>query len=277
MKTTLVGKPTSKAALLSSTIFWTIPAAPPVLHQNEVHVWRGNLEQSNDYVRSLQQILSPDELARARRFHREQDRSYFIVARGILRLILASYLAIEPDRLHFCYNSYGKPALVTPSDRESLNFNLSHPRHLALYAVTWNRPVGIDLEHIRSDITCDRIAEQFFSPQEQATLKTITPPELKYRAFFNCWTRKEAYIKARGEGLSLPLDRFDVSLAPGEPARLLDHQDDPVECGRWSLIDLTVEPGFAATLAIAGQGWQLVYLEWSSEVENRRLYETHQY
>ncbi len=115
-----------------------------------------------------------------------------------------------------------------------------------------------------------------FSPQEQAALRAISDPDLKRWAFFDCWTRKEAYIKARGEGLSLPLDRFDVSLAPGKPARLLDHRDNPAECGRWSLIDSTVEPGFAATLAVAGQGWQLAYLEWLSEVEIRRLHENHQ-
>ncbi|MEW5959596.1 MAG: 4'-phosphopantetheinyl transferase superfamily protein [Chloroflexota bacterium] len=256
----------------SPTMLWTAPAAPPVLRRHEVHVWRVNLDQSNEYVRSLQQMLAPDELDRANRFHQEQDRRRFIMARGVLRLILSTALAVEPDRLRFCYNPYGKPALIAEPGHEPLDFNLAHSRHLALYAVAWNRPVGVDLEYIHQDFTCEQIAEQFFSPREQAALKAITQPAAKCRAFFNGWTRKEAYLKARGAGLSLPLDRFSVSLAPGEPPRLLDHRDDPAECSRWSLVELTVDPGFAATLAVGGHGWQLACWELTYEMEIRRLY-----
>jgi 4'-phosphopantetheinyl transferase len=121
--------------------------------------------------------------------------------------------------------------------------------------------VGIDLEYIRSDLQVEQLAERFFSRREIATLRTL-PPEVQRQAFFLCWTRKEAYLKARGEGLSLPLDQFDVSLIPGEPAALLSTQRDPYEVSRWSLQELTPAPGYAAALAVEGHGWGLACWQW---------------
>jgi 4'-phosphopantetheinyl transferase len=121
--------------------------------------------------------------------------------------------------------------------------------------------VGIDLEYIRSDLAVEQIAERFFSRREIATLRAL-PIDLRTYAFFLCWTRKEAYIKARGEGLSLPLDQFDVSLIPGEPAALLNTQRDLYEVSRWSLQELTPAPGYAAALAVEGHGWHLACWQW---------------
>jgi 4'-phosphopantetheinyl transferase len=132
---------------------------------------------------------------------------------------------------------------------------------VALYAVTRGREIGIDLECIRFDLEVEKIAERFFSRREAATLRTL-PPEVQRQAFFLCWTRKEAYFKARGEGLSLPLDQFDVSLIPGEPAALLSTQRDPYEVSRWSLQELTPAPGYAAALAVEGHGWGLACWQW---------------
>jgi 4'-phosphopantetheinyl transferase len=207
-------------------------------------------------IHRLRHTLAADELERAERFHFEKDRQHFIAGRGLLRLILGHYLDTTPSQLRFHYSDYGKPALVLSPRQAPLNFNVSHSYGLALYAVTLGREVGLDVEKIRSDLEYEEIAERFFSPRESAVLLRL-PTEVKPRAFFNCWTRKEAYIKARGEGLSLPLDQFDVSLAPGEPARLLDVRGDPQEASRWSLQALKPVSGYVAALAVEGSDWHL--------------------
>jgi 4'-phosphopantetheinyl transferase len=143
-----------------------------------------------------------------------------------------------------------------------LSFNASHCDGLALYAVTWERQIGIDVEHIRTDFAYEPIAERFFSPSEKAALDALEAEEVKRKAFFACWTRKEAYLKARGEGLSLPLDQFDVSLAPGSPAKLLDVRGDPLEAAHWSLYELCPGLGYAAAFAVEGHGCRLACWEW---------------
>ena len=205
--------------------------------------------------------LAADEQARAERFYFERDREHFIVARGVLRAILGGYLNRAPEELSFCYSAYGKPSLAGEFEGDAIRFSVSHSGGVALYAVTRGREAGIDIERIRSDLAVAEIAERFFSPREVAMLRTL-PAEAQTQAFFCCWTRKEAYIKARGEGLSLPLDQFDVSLAPGEPAAVLGTQRDPSEASRWSLQELTPAPGFVAALAVAGHGWRLTCWQW---------------
>ena len=166
---------------------------------------------------NLKQVLSADEHARAERFYFQKDRERFMVARGLLRTVLGRYLNQEPSQLRFCYSPYGKPALATGSGRNTLRFNVSHSHGLALYAITCGRELGVDVELIRPELPDEEIAERFFSFQEVSGLRAL-PPNMRLEAFFNCWTLKEAYIKARGEGLSLPLDQFDVALVPGEAA-----------------------------------------------------------
>jgi len=195
-------------------------------------------------------------LDRARRFHFQRDSERFIVTRGLLRCILGRYLGIEPGRLRFVYNSYGKPALATASDEGALCFNLSHSGGLALYAVARGRQVGIDLERIRAVPEIEQIAQRFFSSREYAAFRSLAAG-LRQEAFYSCWTRKEAYIKARGQGLSLPLDQFDVSLVPGEPARLLDVRGDSQDGHHWLLRELEPGPGYVAALAVEGHGWKL--------------------
>jgi 4'-phosphopantetheinyl transferase len=142
-----------------------------------------------------------------------------------------------------------------------LSFNLTHSHQLALYAVTRRREIGVDLEYVRADFADEQIAERFFSPREVAALRTV-PENLLKEAFFHCWTRKEAYVKAKGEGLSIPLDQFDVSLAPGEPALLLSTRDDPQEADRWSLQALFPGSGYVAALAVEGRTWRLKCWQW---------------
>jgi len=232
-----------------------------VLGDDEVHVWRATLDKTPSQIQGFLHSLAADEHVRAERFYFERDREHFIAARGVLRAILGSYLHRTPENLSFCYNAHGKPALAGESDDDAIRFNVSHSHAVALFAVTRGREVGIDLEHIRFDVAVAEIAERFFSRREIATLRAL-PTETQRQAFFRCWTRKEAYIKARGGGLSLPLDQFDVSLAPGEPAAVLSTQGDPSEASRWSLHELTPAPGYVAALAVAGHAWHLTRWQW---------------
>ena len=227
----------------------------------DVHVWRASVDLAAEHVDYFQPLLAPDEQARAARFRFPKDRDRFIVAHGILRAMLARYLAVEPGALRFCYSRNGKPSLAEETGGGTLCFNLSHAHGLALYAVTHGREVGIDVEYIRTDLANEQIAERFFSPREVSTLRSL-PTADRLEAFFNCWTRKEAYIKARGDGLSLPLNRFDVSLAPGEPAALVSTPGDPPEAYRWSLKALSPGPGYVGALAVRGYSWRLKCWQW---------------
>ncbi|HSF34169.1 MAG TPA: 4'-phosphopantetheinyl transferase superfamily protein [Candidatus Tectomicrobia bacterium] len=240
---------------------WRPPPTALALSSAQVHVWRVGLEPDTACVEQLHRSLSADESQRAARFYFEPDRRRFIVARGALRDILGRYLGIPPSELGFCYSSYGKPALARTPGEGRLRFNVSHSHELALVAVTHAREVGVDLEYLRPDIACEEIAEHFFSARERASLRAL-PAEVKHQAFFNCWTRKEAYIKAHGEGLSLPLDQFDVSLAPGEPVALLATRHDHRDAQRWSLQALMPGPGYAAAVVVEGQGWHLTCWQW---------------
>jgi 4'-phosphopantetheinyl transferase len=241
---------------------WHVPPRALKLGNDEVHVWRAALDHTPLQIDSCLRTLAVDERARAARFHFPRDREHFIVARGALRAILGFYLNRAPECLSFRYSSHGKPALTLESGEDPIRFNMSHSHGVALYAITCDREVGIDVECVRSNLEVEQIAGRFFSRQEIATLHAL-PAALRRYAFFLCWTRKEAYIKARGEGLSLPLDQFDVSLVPGEPAALLRTRPDSDEALRWSLKDLTpVPPGYAAALAAEGDGWSLALWEW---------------
>jgi 4'-phosphopantetheinyl transferase len=241
----------------------TWPDAPesPTLAEGEVHVWRVCLRRDEAALRELLETLSPDERERGDRFHFRRDREHFIAARGALRAILGWYVGAAPGLLRFSYDGYGKPSLSGATGGDTLRFNLSHSNGLALYAVTRGREVGIDLEFVREDFAGFDIAERFFSAREVSALRAL-PPAARASAFFDCWTRKEAYIKARGEGLSHPLHAFTVSLTPGEPAALLHTDDDPQEAARWSLVELHPGEGYRAALAVEGATPPLRYWRW---------------
>jgi len=251
-----------KAAPITSPVPpWRPPPEILVLRCDEVHVWRATLDQTPSQIESFRHYLAADEPARAERFYFQRDREHFIVARGMLRAILGGYLNRAPESLSLCYSSHGKPALAGESGGDAIRFNLSHSHGIALYAVTRGREVGIDVERIRFNLAVAEIAERFFSRREVAMLRTL-PTEEQREAFFRCWTRKEACLKARGEGLSLPLDQIDVSLAPVEPDAEPGTQRDSSEASRWSLQELGPAPGYVAALAVEGQGWRLACWQW---------------
>jgi 4'-phosphopantetheinyl transferase len=243
------GKATNSVAIgLTGLLACRLKLAPA-----EIHLWQATL---NDRLAdSLKHFLSADEICRADRFHSARDRNHFIAARGLLRTLLAVYLETKADELNFSYADKGKPYLEEGA-RGGIHFNLAHSRGKALYAFSTGRQLGVDLEFIREDLEYEKIAERFFSPREIERLGSV-PAEIRKEAFFNCWTRKEAYIKARGEGLSMPLDEFDVSLAPGEPAALLRNHKEPEEVNRWRMRSIVLPSGYVAALVAEGNDWRL--------------------
>lgn len=239
---------------------WKAPPEDLTISTDEVHVWRVFLDQPNSLIEGLAKTLSEEEQNRAERFYFQKDRNHFLVARGVLRDILGRYLNQEPEQFIFNYNEYGKPVLANEVDGE-LAFNLSHSGGIALYGMTLGRDVGIDIERIRPEFVSDQIAERFFSPKEAKMLRSLAGDQQK-EAFFNCWTRKEAFIKATGQGVSFGLDNFSVSLMPQEPVALLSVKGDAIEADHWSLNKLDVQTGFKAALAVEGHDFLLKRWQW---------------
>jgi len=226
---------------------WASPPVAPILLPDEVQVWRIPLEFPPVVMNHFRLFLSEEEQQRAERFYFEKHRRRYIAAHGALRVILGRYLGIDPRAMAFTTNAFGKP-----SDREDrLRFNLSHSHEMALIAITLRHEIGVDIERIRDDIELESIAEQFFSAEEYNRLVSLPIPH-RVPAFFHCWTRKEAFIKAKGMGLSLPLDQFDVSIDPEETDVSLHFHTHPEEEGDWSLRVLDPDPAYAAALAVAG-------------------------
>ncbi len=229
----------------------------PALGEAEIHLWSVPLDPSPEEVASLQELLDPDEMKRALRFRFDRHRRRFIVGRGMLRRILGSYLGHDPRDLAFAYGEKGKPSLDARFSSSGICFNLSHSSELAFYGMTRGGELGVDVELRRPMPDAEQIAERFFSASEKEALRAI-PQERKSEAFFNCWTRKEAYIKATGDGLSMPLDRFDVTLTPGEEARMVSAEGSREKAASWSLFHLEPAEGYVAAVAIPGHGWRLV-------------------
>ncbi len=238
-------------------------SAPDVLDlaDDEVHVWQVSLTRGPEEEAQFRGLLTADEVERAARFHFEKDRSAFIARRGILRLLVGRYMARQPFRESFELNAYGKPSLPSAANGIDLRFNVSFSHSVALMGVTRGRDVGVDIEWIRPDMDYCSIAESFFSLHERYALRSLSDSD-RAAGFFACWARKEAYIKARGTGLSMPLDQFDVTVSPDQPPLLLATRDDPLEATRWSLETLYSGPDYAAALAIEGHGLRVSCWEW---------------
>jgi 4'-phosphopantetheinyl transferase len=228
---------------------WLPPADIPALSKNDVHIWIAGLDYAANSMQEFRVLLSDDERRNAERFHFARDRKRFIVGRGLLRTIIGKfYLGIEPNLLEFCSGSRGKPYLASKMDG-GLRFNQADSQELALYAFTRDHEIGVDIEYMRHLDDAPQVVDGSFSKAERAAFNALLDRE-KEDAFFNCWTRKEAFIKAIGEGLYFPLDQFDVSLAPGEPSQLLRVVGQPEEASRWSLMSFTPAVNFKAALAV---------------------------
>jgi 4'-phosphopantetheinyl transferase len=226
------------------------------LAEDEVHLWRIDLSVVAPAEQRWQKILSPDERARAARFHFDRDRQHYTATRALLRTLLASYVSSDPAELVFRYSEREKPSLGVPHSQQAVEFNVSHSGTAALLAFARGRALGVDIEMIREGFDPVGLAHRFFSTHEQSQLAALDPSD-KYPGFFRCWTRKESYIKAVGTGLSLPLDQFDVSLLPGDQNALLATRPEVSDAAMWSLREVPAGAGYIAALCVRGQGWRL--------------------
>lgn len=249
---------------MSSDRFWAPLPHDLTLAREEVHVWRAGLDMAPPDAERLLPLLSADEQRRAEAYCRPELRRAFLVARGLLRTLLARYLATTPDQVNLIYNAHGRPELGPELGQAELNFNLSHSGSVVLYAFARNRQLGVDVERPGRRLDFEPLARRFFSTHEVDDLLAL-PDSERRAAFFRCWTRKEAFIKATGRGLSYGLGRFDVSLRPDQPARLLRAEsDDP---SIWSMRDLPAGPGYAAALVVQGSAPPLRAWQWDTADE----------
>jgi 4'-phosphopantetheinyl transferase len=233
------------------------------LASGEVHSWCAGLDVPPETSARLYSTLALDERDRSARFRSERDRQRFIVARGVLRDLLGHYVQTAPGEISFVYNAFGKPDL-SPDFGSPLKFNLSHSAGLVLIAIAAGSHVGVDVEYIENRPDYAEIARSFFSPAEVNQLMTL-PSDLHAETFFRCWTKKEAYLKACGEGLATPLDCFSVSLTADRghaPVDLCVASNAIVPAKRWSLYTLQPAPGYIGALAIEGSGWRLSQWHW---------------
>jgi 4'-phosphopantetheinyl transferase len=224
------------------------------LGPDEIHVWLHPLVIKASTQDLLHSYLSADEKRRAARFHFERDRIRFIAARGTLRTLLGQYLSKQPGELQFHLGQQGKPSLAPEPAGRSLSFNLSHSEDFAAFAFGWNRNIGVDIERIRPGVEHEDIAQCHFSAAEIESLVNL-PPADQAKGFFVCWTRKEAYIKASGRGLQIPLDSFDVNLEPGTAARFLRGVDPS-----WRIIGFEADQQYPAALVYDGPPADLRFL-----------------
>jgi 4'-phosphopantetheinyl transferase len=235
-----------------------------LLPENQIDIWRVDLVRQPAEVEHYCRLLSPDEIQRADRFYFAKHRRRFIVGRSVMRQVLGRYTGVAPHKLVFSYGEKGKPALSGGLEERAIQFNLAHSDEVAFLAVARELSIGMDIELVNSEFATEEIAARFFSPAEVHSLRALPYPQ-RVEAFFSCWTRKEAYIKALGEGLSVPLDSFEVAFSPGMPAALVHVRVDPREVTRWSMYDIEADGGFKAALVAEGRGHQLRYFLWEPE------------
>ncbi|GAM09909.1 4'-phosphopantetheinyl transferase HetI [Geobacter sp. OR-1] len=236
---------------------------PRPLELGEIHLWLISLDVAADGIPALLGLLSVEERRRAERIRILKPRNHFIVARGLLRKILSSYLPISPEELDFDYGPHGKPELRN-ADSSGIHFNLSHSSNLALLAINRKYPIGVDIETARYGRSFMKLAERFFSCREIDDLHDLDE-ESVLAGFYACWTRKEAYLKAIGTGLATPLNAFDVTLKPEATPALVGQRLDPAETERWSIIEIKVPAGYRAAAATQWIAPRIVFRQWQSD------------
>lgn len=220
----------------------------PVLDPQDVHVWSVSLPAQGSVLEACEGLLSPDERARAARMLLASRREAFVVARGLLRTLTGRYAGLPPGDVRFTYTALGRPSLA--ADAPSLQFSVSHSGGQVLLAFAGQARVGVDIERVRTSAGSDAIARRFFTAGEQAELAALAGPD-RLEAFFACWTRKEALLKAVGLGIARGLSHVEVTCRPGDPARLVRSDLDEINPARWSLVDLAAAPGYRAALAVS--------------------------
>jgi 4'-phosphopantetheinyl transferase len=241
---------------MHETTIWAKPPKQLQLAENEIHVWRSQLDAPDLILSRFLSHLTAEEVERAERFVFPVDRNRFITGRGLLRELLARYLELAPEAIPIKKYSHGKPFLEPQMAFSDVFFNISHSQGAALLAFSSSGQLGIDIEKIRPDFGTEEIAERYFSLAELQELRAL-PPELQAEGFFHCWTRKEACVKASGEGLRIPLDSFSVTLTPGQPAILKG-----AELSGWSLYSIDPGAGFVGACVAEGKSSKLRFFEY---------------
>jgi len=244
---------------------WACAPSSLSLEPVEMHLWRISLLQPELVKDCCLRVLAADELGRAARFRFPADRDRFVITHGAIRHILAAHLNLSPPKIRFQYGSHGKPEIAGAGNDLNLRFNLSHSADLALAAIVRESRIGVDVERVRTNASCMEIAEQYFSAGEIAKLKDI-PADQQTEAFFDCWTRKEAYVKACGAGLSVPLNSFEVpfgSAGEAAPFELPAAKSDEIRLG--TMYVLSPLPGYKAAMVVEGRKeHKISYWEWRS-------------
>jgi 4'-phosphopantetheinyl transferase len=242
---------------------WRPETIPTTLPDSTGGVWRVPLDPPAAVIERAAGLLSQEEQEQAARFRFPGGRRRFTAAHAALRLVLERLVGLPARELRLRCSPYGKPDLDLPPGAPDVRFNLSHSGEVALVAAALGRTVGVDVERIRTKFAGEAVARRFFSPAEVDAL-LLLPDAQRVQGFFNCWTRKEAYVKAHGQGISLGLSTFEVSLAPGAPPALTACHTNPSETGRWAVFDLPVGAGYAGALFIerpcqAWLGWEFTW------------------
>jgi 4'-phosphopantetheinyl transferase len=242
--------------------FSVLPPQP--LMDSDLNIWRASLSGSLDELSYFDSLLSPDEKARAERFYFERDRNRYIFGRGILRVLVGSYLQVEASKITFVYGPHGKPAIESMHSNKTLQFNLAHSNEWAVYAFGWDQPLGIDLEHIRPMPDVDDLAERFFSATESALIHSLAD-EQKWETFFTIWTCKEAFLKASGSGLTSPLNQFEVSPKASGGMRLTSISGNPKPAARWRVEIFKLIADYQSAIAVEDHSGKIIFHQFDGQ------------
>jgi 4'-phosphopantetheinyl transferase len=233
----------------------------PGLTQNQVEIWLVNIPEHINRSVWYETLLNDEEREKADRFYFAKDRLRYVITHGILRRLISQYVAIPPKELVFLKNPFGKPYISPVINTQKIQFNISHSKEGIIIAISKGNELGVDLEFARDTIPILEIAQRFFSPYEYQVL-LATPASFRLLSFYRCWTRKEAFIKAKGKGLSIPLDSFDVTVSPDQPPQLIRSSLDPSDLEKWKLREIDTWPNYLATICIEGKDHQFVIKHW---------------
>lgn len=237
---------------------WESPVAEPAYPARVIHLWLASLDIAEDQRRHLGKLLSADERRRADQFIFDQHRARFIAGRGILRILLGKYLQSDPAEILFSYNLHGKPSLDDRMKMQTVHFNLSHSCGLALFAFTGVGPIGVDIEHVRPESDIKHTGGFILSPNELLALQSVSPA-LRHTTFFQYWVRKEAFLKAIGEGFTGTVSAYDVCDIPEKPVMENSFAGTKARFTEWHVRDIPLEEGFAAALACKSNTWPLSF------------------
>jgi 4'-phosphopantetheinyl transferase len=241
--------------------FWSEPSGSERLRKNEIHVWLVRADDGSYCIHCGHDLLSLNEQERAARFKFEDDRRRYIVAHGALRLLLSQYANVFANDLNFFTNANGKPFLVAAPVVANIQFNLSHSHEVALIAVTQGREVGVDVERVKEDFAFGEVAGRFFTAREVAALNAL-PSELQRKTFYKCWTSKEAFLKAKGTGLSGQLDEVEISFTAEKGVRV------SATVANWTLVGLNPPDGYEGALVVEGAECQFRCFQWRPPLMN---------